>query len=285
MTNLSPASITTAHYAVIGNPIAHSRSPWIHTLFAQQTGIELVYDKLYSPLDAFEKTVFDFAAQGGRGLNITVPFKLEAYSLATQLTSRAQAAKAVNTLKLDGLSILGDNTDGIGLVTDIQNNLNYPLKNKKIVLLGAGGAARGALLPLLECAPNALFIANRTEAKAQQLINEFAEYAPNTHFQAGAYQAIPQDYDILINASASSLADQLPPIPPHIWQFTLVYDMMYGIHPSPLLALANDQGIRTADGLGMLVEQAAHSFFLWHGILPSTAVARQQLRYLLDSEK
>ena len=265
-------------YAVIGNPIEHSRSPYIHQAFAQQTGIDLVYDKLYSPINHFVQTVDSFITSGGRGLNVTTPFKLEALTFSTKVTARAQAAGAVNTLKFLEHEIQGDNTDGIGLVEDIQKNLCYSLQGKKILLLGAGGAARGVLLPLLQCVPSAVFIANRTAVKAQQLAMEFALLSSTTQIEAGNIDQAPSGYDVLINASTASLSGHVPLLAKNCWSFEFVYDMMYGNQATPFLQYAAASGAKTADGLGMLVMQAAHSFMLWHDVFPDPIPVLYALR-------
>ncbi|MCC7006789.1 MAG: shikimate dehydrogenase [Ottowia sp.] len=275
-----------ARYAVIGNPVSHSQSPFIHTEFARQTGIALRYEKQSTSLEHFAQVVHDFFTQSGCGLNITVPFKQAAYELAHTLTLRAQAAGAVNTLKYEHGTIYADNTDGVGLIRDIQNNLAYNLRGKKICLLGAGGAARGVLLPLLACCPAAVFVANRTASKAVQLVETFAmhfsSHVASVDLSAGDVSQIPTGIDILISASSGSLQNVMPAIAPHAWPREFVYDMVYGAQPSALLQCAQTKGIRVADGLGMLVEQAAESFFFWHGVQvrtpPVLAALRKKLK-------
>lgn len=267
-------------YAVIGNPIAHSKSPQIHAAFARQTGEALSYEALLGPLDGFAATVAAFRAAGGRGMNVTVPFKLEAHALADRLTPRAAAAGAVNTLAF-GDDILGDNTDGAGLVRDITANLGCAIAGRRVLLLGAGGAARGALLPLLAAAPAALTIANRTEAKAADLAAGFRAQQPDAALDACGFAALAgRRFDLVINATAASLADQAPPLPPGLYaDGALAYDMMYGRGDTPFLAAARADGAaRLADGLGMLVEQAAESFLLWRGLRPDTAPVLADLR-------
>lgn len=265
----------TDHYAVIGNPIAHSKSPLIHHLFANQTGENLRYEAILSPVDTFAATARAFQAQGGKGMNVTVPFKFEAFALADQLTERARAAGAVNTLSFqaDG-TILGDNTDGAGLVRDITLHLGFDLFDKRVLLLGAGGAAAGVILPLLTAGAK-LTIANRTVDKALQLATTFASDA----ITVTRYDDLPlQPFDCVINATSSGLSEQLPPIPDSIFNAdTLAYDMMYG-RETPFMRFAQLHGARVADGLGMLVEQAAESFFLWRGIRPDTTAVRMILR-------
>ena len=267
-------------YAVIGNPVAHSRSPEIHARFAQQTGERISYERLLAPLDRFEETVAAFMDAGGRGANVTVPFKLEAYALATELSVRAQAAGAVNTLCLNGDIIYGDNTDGVGLVTDILHNAGVALHGKRLLLLGAGGAARGVLLPLLEQQPAELVIANRTLEKATLLVQEFS--APHGVLRASGYDTLAGAYDVVINATSASLADALPPLDGAVFAAgALAYDMMYGREATPFMRFAAGHGAAVRDGLGMLVEQAAESFFVWRGVRPDTGPVHVALRALL----
>ncbi|AUN93962.1 shikimate dehydrogenase [Pseudazoarcus pumilus] len=268
-------------YAVIGNPIAHSKSPRIHAAFAAQTGQQLVYEALLAPLDGFAAAVAEFRHAGGRGLNVTVPFKLEAHSLADRLSPRAEAAGAVNTLAFDGDGIFGDNTDGAGLVRDIRHNLNYPIEGRRVLLLGAGGAARGVVLPLLGEAPVALTIANRTVTRAEELVERFGPQAGAATLDACGFAAlVGRDFDLVINATAASLSDQAPDLPPGLYApDALAYDMMYGRGDTPFMRAARRDGAaRTADGLGMLVEQAAESFRLWRGVRPDTAPVLEALR-------
>jgi shikimate dehydrogenase len=271
----------TDKYAVIGNPISHSKSPEIHARFAEQTGQDISYERLLAPLDGFAQTVYDFMDAGGRGANVTVPFKLEAHALATELSVRAQAAGAVNTLRFDGDIIYGDNTDGIGLVTDILHHVGIALHGRRLLLLGAGGAARGVLLPLLEQQPAELVIANRTLDKAALLVQEFS--APHGVLRASSYDALAGGFDVIINATSASLADDaLPPLDGALFSpATLAYDMMYGREATPFMRLAASHGAMTRDGLGMLVEQAAESFFVWRGVRPDTRPVHAALRALL----
>ena len=270
-------------YAVIGHPIAHSRSPFIHQAFAKQCGQNLTYRAELAPLDRFEAHIQHLRNHGLMGANITVPFKLRAYALATHLTSRAQAAQAVNTLKFsaDG-TLLGDNTDGIGLVRDIKNNLNFSLHGKRILLVGAGGAARGAILPILEELPAQLIIANRTPQKAAALIEAFSG-TPDTRFAASEFNTLSGPFDLIINATSSSLVNEAPPLPSRIYApRTLAYDMMYASTPTAFLRAAREKGVQhLADGLGMLVEQAAESFYLWRGVRPETQPVLSSLRQTL----
>ena len=267
-------------YVVIGNPIAHSKSPDIHRRFAALTNQHIDYTRLLAPLDGFAATAAEFIRQGGRGANVTVPFKLEAHALATALTERARAAGAVNTLKFDGAEILGDNTDGIGLVVDISRNAGVDLRNKKVLLLGAGGAARGAILPLLAECPAELVIANRTVSKAVELVQQFASQAlAGDVLRACAFDQLGQSFDIVINATSASLSADLPPISARVFHSsTLAYDMMYGSQPTVFMQFASGHGAIARDGLGMLVEQAAEAFLLWRGVRPPTADVFEALR-------
>ena len=265
-------------YVVAGNPIAHSKSPLIHAAFAAQTGQDIEYDRLLAPLDGFAAAVQAFRAAGGKGLNVTVPFKQEAWQLANRLSERAQLAEAVNTLRFDADGIFGDNTDGVGLCRDIVDNLGVALQGKNILLLGAGGAVRGVLQPLLAQQPASLTIANRTAAKAEQLAQQFAGHGSVT---GGSYAALAgQCFDVVINGTSASLSDALPPLPAGCFAAgSLAYDMMYGKGLTPFLQFAQQQGAaRLADGLGMLVEQAAEAFLLWRGVRPDTAPVITRLR-------
>lgn len=266
----------TDRYAVIGNPIAHSKSPDIHARFAAQTQQDMHYAHLLAPLDGFLATVQEFVRNGGKGLNVTVPFKLEAHALASTLTERARAAGAVNTLKFDGAEMLGDNTDGVGLVSDIVRNAKVDVANKSVLLLGAGGAARGVLLPLLNEQPARLVLANRTHSKALELARRFSA---QPRLKVSALADLEDSFDIVINATAASLASEVPPISPRIFStHTLAYDMMYGAQPTAFMRFAAQHGAHTRDGLGMLVEQAAESFYLWRGVRPETAAVFAELR-------
>lgn len=263
-------------YAVIGNPIAHSKSPEIHARFASQTSQNLTYERLLAPMDGFAAMVRRFIEEGGCGMNVTVPFKLEAHALADTLTERALAAGAVNTLQFRAGAILGDNTDGVGLVADIERNAGVTLHGKRVLLLGAGGAARGVILPILQAGAAALVLANRTHAKAVELAQQFCSYGP---VQAQPAETLAQPFDVVINATAASLAAELPPIPPTVFAaHTLAYDMMYGSEPTVFMCFAAAHGAAARDGLGMLVEQAAESFFLWRGVRPDTAGVFHALR-------
>ncbi|WP_233864605.1 shikimate dehydrogenase [Paraburkholderia adhaesiva] len=269
-------------YAVIGNPVAHSKSPFIHARFAEQTGEHIEYTRLFAPLDGFVAEVNAFKAAGGRGLNVTVPFKLEAHALAHRLSPRAAAAGAVNTLRFDADGIFGDNTDGFGLVRDIEANLGVALKGARVLLLGAGGAARGVVLPMLERGPREITIVNRTAAKAHDLIGQFAGAAAEAGclINGGGPHAVdPAPYDVIVNATAGSLDAALPECDERAFgTHTLAYDMMYAAQPTVFMRHAQSLGARAADGLGMLVEQAAESFYVWRGVRPDSAPVLAALR-------
>lgn len=266
-------------YAVVGNPVEHSKSPAIHRLFADQTGEDLVYEKLLAPLNEFEETVLAFIRSGGRGINVTVPFKQQAWAMAGVLSEKAQRAGAVNTLTLmaDG-NLSGDNTDGVGLVRDLVNNVGLKLNGCRILLVGAGGAARGVLAPLMEQHPALLVIANRTVSRAVELAVLFSDQGLVKGCGFDDLGSAP--YDIIINATSAGLQKQLPPLPrTSIGPHTLCYDMMYADTPTDFVKYGEERGAaRAVDGLGMLVEQAAESFFIWRGIRPETAPVIASLR-------
>ncbi|AFT87155.1 shikimate dehydrogenase [Paraburkholderia phenoliruptrix] len=278
---------TKDRYAVIGNPVGHSKSPLIHSRFAAQTGEPVEYGALLAPVDAFVPHVRAFIEAGGRGLNVTVPFKLDAHAFADTLSPRAAAAGAVNTLRVDSNGVYGDNTDGFGLVRDIEVNLGVPLKGARILLLGAGGAARGVVLPMLERVPHSLTIVNRTGAKAEALVDQFAQAARDAgcRLTGGNARTIePGAYDVIVNATAGSLEASLPECDDGAFGTgTLAYDMMYGAHPTVFMEHAQKLGARGADGLGMLVEQAAESFYVWRGVRPDGAPVLAELRALLSA--
>jgi shikimate dehydrogenase len=280
-----PASAGYDLYAVIGNPIGHSKSPFIHARFAQQTGETIEYRALLAPLGGFEQTVQAFVAAGGQGLNVTVPFKLDAHALANKLSTRAAAAGAVNTLRIDSEGIYGDNTDGVGLVRDIEANLGVSLTDKNVLLLGAGGAARGVVLPLLGRKPRSIAIVNRTADKAQALVEQFAQAAREagcTLAGGGPGAVEPHPYDVIVNATAGSLDAALPECDERAFgRRTLAYDMMYGPEPTVFMRHAHALGARASDGLGMLVEQAAESFFIWRAVRPASAPVLAELRSML----
>jgi shikimate dehydrogenase len=266
----------TDRYAVIGHPIAHSKSPAIHTLFAQQTGQDISYEAIEAPLDGFKNTVEHLRDAGYKGCNVTVPFKFEAYKLSQRRTGRAEAAHAVNTLFFRDGEILGDNTDGTGLLTDIEQNLKFKLLFKNILLMGAGGAAHGVIWQLFNAGAT-ITVVNRTEDKTKQLVAEFPPYGTVV---ASTYAELAgKSFDIVINATSSSLSDALPPLPNGLFtKNTLAYDMMYG-KETPFLCFAREQGAtQLADGLGMLVEQAAEAFCKWREVRPDTAPILQALR-------
>lgn len=268
-----------ARYGVFGNPIAHSKSPAIHAAFAAQTGQDIVYERMLAPLDGFAAAARAFAAAGGRGANVTVPFKLEACKLATALTMRAQAAGAVNTLSFIDNEIHGDNTDGEGLVADILRNAGVAIAGKRVLLLGAGGAARGVVLPLLEQRPAELLIANRTRATADALVLQFAPLAGAGGLRACEFGEPDAPFDIVVNATSASLSGALPPLAPAVFgSHTLALDMMYGAQPTVFMQFAAGHGARVRDGLGMLVEQAAEAFLVWRGVRPDTAAVLAALR-------
>jgi len=266
----------TDRYAVIGNPVAHSKSPLIHRMFAEQAGQDIRYEAILAPLDGFKATIERLRNEGYKGCNVTVPFKFEAFQLTTQLTERAQAAQAVNTLKFDGNTALGDNTDGAGLVRDIEQNLGIALHGKHVLLMGAGGAAYGVVMPLLATGAN-LTVANRTIEKARQLGTAFTAKGKIT---ASGYEDLHgQQFDAVINATSSGLSNEMPALPDTIFAANaLAYDMVYG-RETPFMAFARKHGATiVADGLGMLVEQAAESFLLWRGVRPETAPVITALR-------
>ena len=268
----------TDHYCVLGNPVAHSRSPAIHAQFAAQSGQDVVYEALLAPLEGFADTVHGFIAAGGKGANVTVPFKEEAFRLSNRLSPRAERAGAVNTLTFAADGITGDNTDGAGLVRDIEANLGFPLAGKRILLLGAGGAARGVIAPLLACKPAGLTIANRSADKAQALAEQFSDIAA---VDAGNFaKTAGSRFDVIINATSASLVGEALPLPAGIFApGSLAYDMMYGKGETPFLALARAQGAaHLADGLGMLVEQAAEAFLVWRGVRPDSRPVLAALR-------
>ena len=265
-------------YVVIGNPIAHSKSPQIHARFAEQTSQSIEYERLLAPLDAFDQTLKSFIASGGRGANVTVPFKLDAFRAATQLSPRARAAEAVNTLRFDAGEIFGDNTDGVGLVRDIVYNAKFEISGKAVLLLGAGGAARGVIQALLSESPSQLVIANRTPERANVLVEQFAHEAKGV-LQASSFADLQSNFDLIINATSASLASELPAVPAAIFASqSFVYDMMYSSNPTLFMQLSESHGAVTRDGLGMLVEQAAEAFFVWRGVRPETASVYQWLR-------
>ena len=264
-------------YAVFGNPIAHSKSPFIHQQFAQQLGINHPYGRVLAPLNDFVNTLNAFFSQGGQGANVTVPFKGEAYARADELTERAALAGAVNTLKrLDDGRLLGDNTDGIGLLSDLQR-LSFIRPGLRILLLGAGGATRGVLLPLLsmDCA---VTIANRTASRAEELAQIFAHTGSVKALEMDALEG--EEFDLIVNATSSGIHGEIPAIPPSLINSSLCcYDMFYQKGDTPFLAWCRQHGAKQcADGLGMLVGQAAHAVLLWHGVLPEVEPVIKQMK-------
>ncbi|MDD5175881.1 MAG: shikimate dehydrogenase [Sterolibacterium sp.] len=275
-------------YAVVGHPVAHSQSPRIHASFARQTGQDMSYEAILAPLDGFGATVRAFISTGGRGMNVTVPFKEEACRLATRLSDRAGVAGAANTLVFDEHGIYGDNTDGVGLVRDIRHNLGRNIAGQRVLLLGAGGAARGTILPLLLEQPAQLVIANRTSEKARRLADEFNEARSLALFPVGSGPAKVQScglielagqaFDMVIDATSAGLAGELLEIPDSVFApDCLAYEMVYG-QKTPFMTQAHCAGARVSDGLGMLVEQAAEAFHLWRGVRPETTPVLKELR-------
>jgi len=269
-------------YAVIGNPVAHSQSPAIHQAFASQTGQDIDYVRVLAPLGGFADTVRTLIADGYQGANVTVPFKFDAYTLADRLTERAMDAGAVNTLVFGRDGIVGDNTDGIGLVRDVQNNMGVALQGKRVLLIGAGGAAEGVLHPMLEQQPTLLVIANRNLDKALSMVKKVEEQGDFRYVSVNA-QAFDdlqgQSFDVVINATSAGLSDAKLPLPSDVFAHgALAYDMMYG-HETPFMAFAREHGAAlVADGLGMLVEQAAEAFYLWRNVYPMTAPVIAKLK-------
>lgn len=262
----------TDRYAVIGHPVSHSKSPWIHAEFARATGQDIAYARIEAPLDGFAATVRAFQAAGGRGANVTLPFKTEAFALCGgRVSPRAGAAQAVNTLLLGTDAISGDNTDGVGLVNDLAR-LGFAPSGRRVLLLGAGGAAQGVMLPLLDARPAALIVANRTAARARELARRFGVVG------GGFDELRDEQFDVVVNATSGGLTDEAPPVSAAVFRpGALAYDMVYG-KETPFLAMARRAGMAVADGSGMLVEQAAESFFLWRGVRPDTAPVLAALR-------
>jgi len=269
-------------YAVMGNPIAHSKSPMIHHLFAEQTNQTLSYEAILVEIDNFNQAVTDFSDNNGKGLNITVPFKQDAWQLASQRTARAELAGAVNTLSWINGQWHGDNTDGVGLMHDLIHNHNIMLRDKRVLILGAGGAVRGILSPLISEQPKSVVIANRTVTKAETLASLFSDTG---NVSASAYQDLSEPFDLVINGTAASLQGELPPVPEHcISETTDCYDMMYASDPTPFMHWAGKLGAsKCMDGLGMLVEQAAESFFIWRQVRPQTQSVIKTVRQKLLS--
>ena len=265
-------------YGVVGNPIAHSRSPEIHERFARQTRQKISYERIEVPLDGFEEKALALRDAGYRGLNVTVPFKLDAAKLSDDLKPRARLAGAVNTLKFDGDTIIGDNTDGIGFVRDVRERLKFDFSDCSVLVLGAGGAVRGVIGSLLDASPRWIAVANRTHQRAEELAEEFG-------VEAIHLDEIPAEhFDLIINGTTTGLKHEAPPIDPETFNdCTLAYDLVYAADPTPFMELARSGGAKTVcDGLGMLIEQAAESFLLWRGVRPDTAPVYRELRELLS---
>jgi shikimate dehydrogenase len=260
----------TDKYAVIGNPIGHTKSPMIHGSFAKATGQDIDYGAIEGSLDHFAEDVHAFLKAGGRGMNVTAPFKLQAFALSNERLERAELAGATNALKFEGDRIIADNFDGVGLTNDIQRNLDFPLKSARMLVLGSGGAVRGALLPFLAQRPAELVLANRTVSKAADLAAQFAVHGP---VRACGYGDLAGErFDIVINGTSASLKAELPPVPAEALQNAkLAYELAYGKGLTPFLRLAQNAGVpKLADGVGMLVEQAAEAFLWWRGVRPDT---------------
>lgn len=264
-------------YAVVGHPIGQSRSPEIHAMFAKQTRQAMTYERIEFPLDAFEERALALRDAGYRGLNVTLPFKIDAAKLADDLLPRARLAGAVNTLVFDGDTIVGDNTDGIGFVRDVAERLKFDFSERSVLVLGAGGAVRGVIGALLDSSPRWIAVANRTHQRAEELAEEFG-------VEAIHLDEIPAEhFDLIVNGTSTGLKHDAPPIDPETFNDCLLaYDLVYAAEPTPFMELARSGGARTvADGLGMLIEQAAESFLLWRGVRPDTAPVYRELRALL----
>lgn len=263
----------TDKYAVIGNPVAHSKSPFIHAEFARQTGQDISYVAVLAPRDGMREAALQFREEGGRGMNVTLPFKHEAWALATARVGDAEAAGAVNTLDFRGRDIIGYNTDGVGLLRDIKQNLGCVIEGRRVLLMGAGGASYGVMEPLLRERPRQIVVANRTPQKADALVAHFASLAASVPhgILACDYAGLGgRRFDIVINATSAGLHNEIPPVPETCFaDGALAYDMVYG--KTPFVAFAERRGVRAADGTGMLVEQAAESFHIWRGVRPQTA--------------
>lgn len=284
-------------YAVIGNPIGHSKSPLIHSLFAQATGQHMVYTAILGTVGSFAQDVDAFRQAGGLGMNVTVPFKLNAFACATHPSERARLAGAANALKFEGVRILAENFDGIGLTRDVTHNLGVPMRGRRVLILGAGGATRGLLQPFLAEEPALIVIANRTVATAQALAQEmqamshaqvvgcgYADLAPSSSSAPSSADAVRQSnsvsapFDLVFNATSASLSADLPPVPLDAFApGCLAYDLSYGKGLTPFLRLAQQANARVADGVGMLVEQAAEAFEWWRGVRPATRPVIDQL--------
>ncbi len=268
----------TDRYAVVGNPVAHSLSPVIHAAFARQTGQDIEYGKLLVPLGGFAATIDKFRGDGGKGVNVTVPFKFDAFRFCEPRASAIDAG-AVNTLDFRDGEILGYNTDGIGLVTDLERNLGFAIRDKRVLIMGAGGATYGVMHPILKAQPKLLVVANRTVEKARSLVESAKRKFSGGDISAVFYPALGgMQFDLVINATSAGLRDEMPPLPEGVFAAgALAYDMVYG-KATPFMAFAQNRGARTSDGLGMLVEQAAEAFSIWRGVRPDTRPVVEKLR-------
>jgi len=280
--------MTPDRYAVLGNPVEHSRSPFIHARFAAATGEPVEYGRLLCPLDGFEATVRAFAAEGARGCNITVPFKFEAMKLAARASDRARLAQAANVLRFDAEGWFADNTDGVGLVRDIEANAGVKLAGRRVLLVGAGGAAAGVLGPLIAAGAAEVLVANRTVATADALVDSHAKLASDARcgLRATSLEGAGRGFDVVLNSSASSLAGAAVPVSAGVLApGALAVDLMYGPAARPFVDWAQSHGATGRDGLGMLVEQAAEAFFVWRGVRPGTAPVLAELRAQLEAAK
>jgi shikimate dehydrogenase len=274
-------------YAVLGNPVAHSQSPFIHAEFARQTGQHMDYTRVLCAMDGFADAVQAFAESGGRGCNVTVPFKFQSGALARTVTPRAALAQAANVLRFDADGWLADNTDGIGLVRDIEQHAARPLRGLRVLLVGAGGAAAGVLGPLIEAGPALVQVANRSPERALALVQRHQPMAADHAVALGAsgLDGVDAGYDVVLNATASSLGGAAVPVPDRVLKpGALAVDLMYGAAARPFMDWAAGLGAEPRDGLGMLVEQAAEAFHLWRGVRPATAEVLQRLRRHLDAK-
>ncbi len=275
-------STPPGRYAVVGHPVAHSQSPFIHAAFAAQTGEPVRYDRLLCPLDGFAAAVREFAASGANGCNVTMPFKFEAFELVAEATPRARVAAACNTLRFDAGGWLGDNTDGAGLVRDIERNAGVDLRDARVLLIGAGGGAAGALGALMASGAREVVVANRSVDKAHALVDRHLQVvgdAATAHVVAAPLDRCGSAFDVVVNATATSVAGAPVPVAAGVLRRgSLALDMMYGPAASPFIAWAGDHGATGRDGLGMLVEQAAEAFLLWRGVEPETAPVLRDLR-------
>jgi len=266
-------------YAVVGNPIAHSKSPQIHEAFARSTGQAMTYERILAPIGGFAEVAEKFAREGGKGLNVTVPFKLDAFAVAHTASERAQAAGACNTLKRDAGGWYADNTDGAGIVRDLTANLHVRIEGADVLVLGAGGAARGILLPMFACKPRSLVLSNRTQEKADALVAKFRDRGPVSAARPAEIEG--RTFDLVINATSAGLEGETAWLwPAGIFRpGAFAYDLIYGNGSTLFLRWSQAQGVsRTADGIGMLIEQAAESFLLWRGVRPETAPVFELLR-------